>query len=66
VVNGRANAGRLQKREGLSPLIKISHAEMMGSDHDLGQNCPPFISNRLELWIVVETDNQMGTMGFQR
>jgi hypothetical protein len=66
MVNGRANAGRLQKREGLSPLVKVSHAEMMGSGHELGQDCPLCIRNRLELWIVVETDNQVRTMGFER
>jgi hypothetical protein len=55
VVNGQAIAGRQPKREGLSPLVKISHAEMMGSGHELRQDCPPFIRNRLG-WLDSKDD----------
>jgi hypothetical protein len=35
---------------------------MMGSGHELRQDCPPSIRHRMELWFVVETDDQLGRL----
>jgi hypothetical protein len=35
---------------------------ILGSDHESRQDCPPAIRNQLELWFVVETDDQLGRL----